>query len=328
MAPSDPFFLLDTRHKVPSFKLIKPVTASTTHAARTAYRQRINKQTENTKKKHSLIIDATICRQGQHQGDTVKPNAAGESCLLHVRCLSKSNVIRLHLRRRPLSSRPGSKDAVPSEGRAAHREHEEQTHRFAEEQIQARTPQPAPYPQTSPLVPTSRQDAGYRTWAHTEDTAQRKQWPPRKGRAQPGLCLSTKSPGCCRRRGEPIPLSPRLEGADPRKSRPPAQVSSKGGSFDRTGRHLATGSRRHKQTANTTHRHHLPAAQGDASKEGTTPERRRRPFSKELGFSPRRRGGERARIIPHRRLQGGERRRDVADDATTKLAEDFSRQGP
>ena len=96
--------------------------------------------------------------------------------------------------------------------------------------------------------------------------------------------VTTHSPGSCRRRGEPFPLSPRLEGADPPTGRPPAKgAHSHQGNIYQTPQHRRK--RRHRPTTGHPQSHHLPAAQDGAPKEDATLERRRRPIE-DLGFSP------------------------------------------
>lgn len=95
------------------------------------------------------------------------------SCLCQLPTHRRCRNICLHLRRRPLSSRPGSKGAVPSAGRAALPEHIwSKHHRLPRRRTSNTAPLHASHPQTSPsAAAATHQDASFRMESPEESAA-------------------------------------------------------------------------------------------------------------------------------------------------------------
>jgi hypothetical protein len=99
-------------------------------------------------------------------------HATGEiPCLWQFLTSHHCSVIRLHFRKRPLPSHPGSKGVERSEGEAAHPRGRMNTKaKNPMEEQQSRSPLHMGYPQTSPTAaPTTHQDVA-EAWSHQKKT--------------------------------------------------------------------------------------------------------------------------------------------------------------
>ena len=235
-------------------------------------------------------------------------SVARESRLHHVRCLSSSNANRLHLRRRPLSSRPSSKDAAPSEGREAHpraRRADTPICRGTESSTGA-TARAQPTDVAASTDSSTRRrlsDAGTHRRHGTEEARAAK-----KGQSSTrSLSPHQKHQAAVAAEGNPFPSRPGSRAPTRRWTGHVRRLAAKEGAltvpdYTLPQEHAAASTPQSASGSTTS------PAQDDVSKESATPERLRCPLSRELGFSPGHRGGEREGAIPHRRLQGGERR--------------------
>ena len=150
------------------------------------------------------------------------------------------------------------------------------------------------------------------------------------GQGSPEPLTQTQPPGCCRRRGEPFPLSPRPEGAVP-----PANTTcrrraeqTKGSCKDQTTTHFAIESHRHGHATNNTQKRppsHSPRWRLQEGRDAKAPPP---PNPEDLGFSPGHRGRRERGMYLAVACRKGAGVQDVADGVTTAGQGFLPVQGP